>query len=53
LIPGIVASDDFKRKKGEPDLPLVWQWNHNPDNDFWSVNRRKGFLRLKTGRVDE
>jgi beta-xylosidase len=51
LIPGIVASDDFKRKKGEPDLPLVWQWNHNPDNNFWSVNRRKGFLRLKTGRV--
>lgn len=53
LIPGIVASDDFKRKRGEPDLPLVWQWNHNPDNDLWSVNRRKGFLRLKTGRVDE
>lgn len=52
LIPGIVASDDFKRKKGEPDLPLVWQWNHNPDNELWSVNRRKGFLRLKTGRVD-
>lgn len=53
LIPGIVASDDFKRKKGEPDLPLVWQWNHNPDNEFWTVNRRKGFLRLKTRRVDE
>jgi beta-xylosidase len=53
LIPGIVASDDFKRKKGEPDLPLVWQWNHNPDNNFWSVNRRKGYLRLTTGRVDD
>jgi beta-xylosidase len=53
LIPGIVASDDFRRKRGEPDLPLVWQWNHNPENEFWSVNRRKGFLRLKTGRVDE
>lgn len=52
LIPGIVASDDFKRKRGEPDLPLVWQWNHNPDNNFWSVTRRKGFLRLTTGRVD-
>lgn len=53
LIPGVVASDDFRRKRGEPDLPLVWQWNHNPDNELWSVNRRKGFLRLKTGRIDE
>jgi beta-xylosidase len=53
LIPGIVASDEFKRKRGESDLPLVWQWNHNPDNELWSVNLRKGYLRLKTGRVDE
>lgn len=53
LIPGIVASDEFKRKKGEPDLPLVWQWNHNPDNAHWSVNGKKGYLRLTTGRVDD
>lgn len=52
LIPGIVASDEFKRKKGEPLLPLVWQWNHNPDNKLWSVTARKGFLRLTTGRTD-
>ena len=52
LIPGIVASDEFNRKKGEPTLPLVWQWNHNPDNSLWSVTQRKGFLRLTTGRVD-
>ena len=52
LIPGIVASDEFKRKKGERDLPLVWQWNHNPDNRFWSVTQRKGYLRLTTGRID-
>jgi len=52
LIPGIVASDEFKRHKGEPALPLVWQWNHNPDNTLWSVNRKKGYLRLTTGRVD-
>ncbi|RYZ27278.1 MAG: glycosyl hydrolase 43 family protein, partial [Sphingobacteriales bacterium] len=52
LIPGIVASDEFTRKKGEPALPFVWQWNHNPDNRLWSVNERKGFLRLKTGRID-
>lgn len=52
LIPGIVASDEFNRKKGEAALPLVWQWNHNPDNSLWSVTERKGFLRLKTGRLD-
>ena len=33
-------------------LPLVWQWNHNPDNRLWSVTARKGFLRLSTGRID-
>lgn len=52
LIPGIVQSDEFNRKKGEAALPLVWQWNHNPDNSLWSLRERKGFLRLKTGRID-
>jgi beta-xylosidase len=52
LIPGIVASDEFERKAGERPLPLVWQWNHNPDHAFWSLSARPGFLRLTTGRVD-
>ncbi len=52
LIPGIVAPDEFTRRKGDPALPLVWQWNHNPVNDLWSVTARKGFLRLTTGRID-
>lgn len=52
LIPGIVHSDDFNRKKKDNDLPLVWQWNHNPENSLWSVRERKGYLRLKTGRID-
>jgi beta-xylosidase len=52
LIPGVVASDEFLRKRGEPDLPLVWQWNHNPDNEHWSVTKRKGYLRITTGRID-
>ncbi|RCR68471.1 glycoside hydrolase family 43 protein [Larkinella punicea] len=52
LIPGIVASDEFTRKKGDSALPLIWQWNHNPDNQLWSVTERKGYLRLKTGRID-
>lgn len=48
----IVASDEFDRKEGE-DLPLAWQWNHNPVNELWSIGERKGHLRLTTGRVDE
>jgi beta-xylosidase len=52
LIPNLVASDEFDRKKGQAALPLVWQWNHNPDNKLWSVQERKGYLRLKTGRID-
>ena len=52
LIPGIVNSDEFTRKKSDAALPLVWQWNHNPDNSLWSVKERKGYLRLKTGRID-
>jgi beta-xylosidase len=52
LIPGLVHSDEFSRKSGEALLPLVWQWNHNPDNKHWSLTARKGYLRLTTGRVD-
>ena len=52
LIPGVVASDEFNRTNEEPDLPLVWQWNHNPVDSLWSVRERTGYLRLKTGRLD-
>ena len=48
LIPELVNSDEFERK--EKTLPLQWQWNHNPDNALWSIE--KGSLRLQTGRVD-
>jgi len=51
-LPGIVASDEFTRKRGDRPLPLVWQWNHNPDNADWSLTAHPGFLRLTTGRVD-
>jgi len=52
LIPNLVASDEFDREVGQAALPLVWQWNHNPDNNLWSVQERKGYLRLKTARID-
>ncbi len=30
-----------------PNLPLDWQWNHNPDDARWSLTDRPGYLRLK------
>ncbi len=45
-----VDSDDFTYAKGDK-LKLVWQWNHNPQNDFWSVTDNPGYLRLTTDRV--
>jgi beta-xylosidase len=50
--PGIVIPDEFTRKKGAPALPLAWQWNHNPDNRYWSVSKRPGYLRIITSRTD-
>lgn len=47
------VSDDFiyePDKDGELHLNLVWQWNHTPRNDLWSVTERKGALRLKSGK---
>ncbi|NLY90105.1 MAG: glycosyl hydrolase 43 family protein [Firmicutes bacterium] len=33
------------------NLALVWQWNHNPDHDHWSLTERPGYLRLRTGQI--
>jgi len=49
LIPGIVDSDEFD---WDSDFPMVWQWNHNPDHNGWSVTERPGYLRLKNKRID-
>ena len=32
-------------------LKPVWQWNHVPDMNGWSLTERKGWLRLKTTSV--
>ncbi len=37
------STDEFSNSK----LGLQWFWNHNPDNDHWSLTERPGFLRLK------
>jgi len=52
LYPGIVSSDEFNKPADVSKISLVWQWNHNPDNNLWSLGTRPGYLRLTTGRVD-
>jgi len=50
-VSGIVASDEFDRQPGAPDLPLAWQWNHNPEPRNWSLTRRPGYLSFVTSRI--
>ncbi|SKB00348.1 Carbohydrate binding domain-containing protein [Agreia bicolorata] len=32
-------------------LDLPWEWNHAPDNRYWSLTDRDGWLRLTAGKV--
>ncbi|RAO62644.1 Non-reducing end alpha-L-arabinofuranosidase [Micromonospora saelicesensis] len=32
-------------------LDLAWEWNHAPDNRYWSLTDRDGWLRLTAGTV--
>jgi beta-xylosidase/predicted nucleic acid-binding Zn-ribbon protein len=45
----IIDSDEFS---SAPPLKLQWQWNHNPNNDYWSLTQRPGYLRLTNERTD-
>ena len=33
-------------------LGMQWQWNHNPQDDHWSVTERKGWLTLRALPAD-
>lgn len=45
----LTYSDEFEYEENK--LNLGWQWNHNPDQQYWSVTKRHSFLRLETGHV--
>ncbi|CAI6077415.1 glycoside hydrolase family 43 protein [Cohnella sp. JJ-181] len=45
----LVISDEFVY--GSNKLALNWQWNHNPDDELWSVTERPSWLRLATGVI--
>ncbi|WP_123604774.1 family 43 glycosylhydrolase [Micromonospora sp. Llam0] len=32
-------------------LDMAWEWNHAPDNRYWSLTDRDGWLRLTNGKV--
>ena len=42
------ASRRDRTQRIAPRLP--WQWNHAPDNRYWSLTDRDGWLRLTTAR---
>lgn len=45
---GIIHSDEFNTTA----LDKVWQWNHNPESNGWSLSEKPGYLRIKNTRTD-
>ena len=44
------GDDDFSYAEGEK-LKLAWQWNHNPDNQNWSLSSNPGHYTITNGRT--
>lgn len=52
----LVGSDDFGYQvdqAGKVHLNDVWQWNHLPDDDLWTVTKQKGVYQITTGKISE
>ena len=45
------ATEEGTNDYNGSNLGLDWQWNHNPDNNYWSLTDHPGYLRLTTNRV--
>lgn len=43
----LTSSDDFKGEKLSP----CWQFNHQPDKEYYSLNPQKGCYRITSGRL--
>ena len=43
------TNDNFSGTK----LGLQWQFNHNPDNERWSLNARKGWLTIHASKAEK
>jgi beta-xylosidase len=46
FVPRIFLPTNDTFRSYQPDMQ--WQWNHNPDNGYWSMIDRMGWLRLRT-----
>jgi beta-xylosidase len=44
-------SEKGENEQNGSNLALEWQWNHNPDNRYWSLTERPGWLRLTAGSI--
>jgi beta-xylosidase len=44
-----IVSDEFDGSTLDP----IWQWNHNPVADAWSLKARPGYLRLSSFPADD
>jgi beta-xylosidase len=51
----LVDSDDFRYDfvddKGKASLKNVWQWNHVPSHELWSVDKDLGSLRIQSDHL--
>lgn len=49
--PSVMDGERGENDYNGSNLALVWQWNHNPHNDYWSLTDRPGYLRLTNGKT--
>jgi beta-xylosidase len=50
----MVGNDDFiyeQDQNGIVRLKDIWQWNHIPDNNLWSVTEKPGTYRIHSGKT--
>lgn len=50
----LVGDDDFiyePDQNGKVHLKDIWQWNHIPSNDLWSVTEKPGSYRIHSGKI--
>jgi len=50
----LIGKDDFiyeHDENGKVHLKYIWQWNHIPENDLWSVTEKPRTYRIYSGKI--
>jgi beta-xylosidase len=50
----LVDKDDFyylPDQNGKVHLKKIWQWNHTPKEELWSVTEKPGSLRIRSDKI--